>query len=767
MGIFDEASATVSSIGNSISSAVTAVEDGLASGLSAVKDAAGGIGDLGSGFSLDGLTGGIGKLFGGLASLLPTATKKLDVKLPIPNPLFDYASYTYSLGLARLTQKELNDPDKTYRKGITGQLLARSANRDPSNRPQTAYGKFDFYIEDLVIGTQIGHEKGSNSNLTGDVKFKIIEPYSMGMFFLACQALAQQKNPNTGKPEWNNWKVAPWLLIIEFRGNKETGQILSIPNTSRYLPIQMTVMRMTVTENGAVYDIEGRPDNHGAFSNKYTKFKVDHSIRGRTVQELLQKGEKSLQAAINKRLVDTADAVGMEKPDQILILFPADRSSAGSATVTTGENTDGATVDINSQQIYNKLGVSEVDGELIQGAISTNKIGLSTMGFDDTRKADTPIGKDNDAYDDKGNLKRGQNTVDATVTEMKFSQDTDITNAINQVIMQSTYAKKALDPEALTPEGYRTWWSVDVQMYPVGKENKATGEKPKLIVYRVLEYSVHNSSGPVPSQTKPKGYPKLKEQAVKEYNYVYTGKNTDIIRFDIKFETNFNNANVADGFSGTMDSKTAAQSSTSEKTGNPQEKSLPQGQDSDTTPGVLGTGLNSFAGTQSGTDKQGGGGLETQAVRSARLFHDSITKGRDMVNLDNFEIIGDPYYIVQSGLGNYTAKHSQYYNLASDHSVDYQSGEVDILINFRTPVDINQATGLYDFSKNNASAPVLGMSGLYKINTITNSFSKGMFTQKLSGYRRPNYESKKEPRNDQVFANRTENNPKDPNAKEK
>jgi hypothetical protein len=776
MGFFDDAGATISSavdsastavsgVTSSISNAVTAVEGGLASGLSAVKDGIGGLSNLGSGLSLDGVIGNISSAFGGIASLVKSAVKPLpNVKLPLPNPLFDYASYTYQISLATLTQAEINSPDTTYRTGKVGRLLAKSANIDPNNRPQTAYGKFDFYIEDLTFTSQIGFEKGSNSNLTSAIKFKIIEPYSMGMFFLAAQQLAQQKNPATGKPEWGNWRVAPWLLIIQFRGNTEIGQITTIPGTSRYIPIRMTQLVMNVTEQGAVYDVTGQVDNHAALSNANTKFKSDHAVRGNTVQEMLQKGEKSLQAVMNKKLQDVADANGIENPDKMLFLFPADRSSAG--VTGSGENSDGATTDVNAQAVYAKLGVSVVDGELIQSATNTNKIGLASMSFDDTRKADAPVGKDNDVYDDKGNLKRGKNTVNPTVTDMKFSQDTDITNAINQVIMQSSYVTSSLDPAALTPEGYRTWWNIDVQMYPIGPENKATGEKPKLIVYRVLEYMVHNSSGPVPSETKPYGYTNLAKQAVKEYNYIYTGKNTDVIKFEIKFESNFQNAMTADGFSGTMDNKTAAQSSSAEKEKNPQNRSLPAGQEPDTTLGVFGTAINKFTRILSGTDKAGGGGLETQAVRSARLFHDTITKGRDMNDL-NLEIIGDPYFIVQSGQGNYTSKHSQFYNLAADGSIDFQSGEVDIMVNFRTPVDINQGTGLYDFGKNNATAPLEGFSGLYQIRRIENTFRSGNFTQKLIGNRRPNYESKKEPTKEQVYATRTQNNSKDENSKEK
>jgi hypothetical protein len=106
-----------------------------------------------------------------------------------------------------------------------------------------------------------------------------------------------------------------------------------------------------------------------------------------------------------------------------------------------------------------------------------------------------------------------------------------------------------------------------------------------------------------------------------------------------------------------------------------------------------------------------------------------------MTTLD-MEIIGDPYFIVQSGTGNFTAQPTQYSNLNSDGSINHQSGEVDILVNFRTPVDINQSTGLYDFGKN-ASAPVAMFSGLYMVRVLTSTFSKNEFKQVLQLQRRP------------------------------
>ena len=144
-----------------------------------------------------------------------------------------------------------------------------------------------------------------------------------------------------------------------------------------------------------------------------------------------------------------------------------------------------------------------------------------------------------------------------------------------------------------------------------------------------------------------------------------------------------------------------------------------------------------FINTLTKSDRGGGGGSETQATRAARLFQDAVSTMTDLYNLD-ITIIGDPYYIMQSGAGNYTSQQSQFSNLNVDGSMNHQNGEVDIEVNFRTPIDINQTTGLYSFSQaGNKTAPVLAYSGLYCVQEVTSTFSQGKFTQNLKGFRRP------------------------------
>ena len=576
------------------------------------------------------------------------------LKLPLPNPLFKYATYDYVLGIAVLTDTDLNYPDKSYRIGKRLPLICKSANADPSNRVLTPYGKLDFFIENLTLNSTLGYEANNNTNVTG-ISFEIIEPYSMGLFTIACQQASW-------KAGHNNWRSAPFVLTIDFRGNQENGTMAKIPGTSRQIPFKFTEIEATVKESGTVYRCTAMPYNQLAFTTKSAVLKTDTTVSGATVQEVLQTGDKSLQAVLNKRMQQLKTDGIVAVPDEIIILFPTDYSSKASSS---GNTDAGATADPkqgSSEEIYKLLGVTKTDNNLaVQAGADCNQLGLSPLGFDQARKGTPPIGKDNQIYDP--NLKvnvRANNTADPSISDFKFSQESDIPNAINQVLLQSKFAVDTLGADRLSPEGWRNWWRIDPQVYMVSTDanDSSTGEKPKIIVYRVIPYKVHASTA-APPNVKAPGFDKLALEVVKEYNYIYTGKNVDVLRFDITLSNTFTTMLAADGLKRSQDVKTSADDGGTDGkdtniapavNGNPVEKK----------PGVTPTSV-SYTALNTSSDRKGGGGPDTEGTRAARVFHDAITLGQDLIRL-NMEIIGDPYFIAQSGMGNYTSRITQFNN---------------------------------------------------------------------------------------------------------
>jgi hypothetical protein len=667
------------------------------------------------------------------ASSISTKFKTFsEISLPIANPLFDYATFNYILGIGVLTDTDLAFPDKSYLINRTLPsdkpipLIAKTAGIDPNNRINTPYGKFDFFIDHLELSASIGFESGNNTN-TVQLSFDIQEPYSMGLFSIACNQAALEAGHK-------NWRDAPFLLTVEFRGNTETGVLANIPGTSRYIPFKFTNMSMTVNHTGCVYHCNAMAYNQSALSTKHAVLTNDISVKGKTVQEILQTGEKSLQAVWNKRLQQFKDDKIIEVPDEVIIVFPNDIASESTdATADESGDSSGTATTVGSTDIYSKIGVtkSAINQTQVQDPANCNMLGKASMGFGQEKPADSPYGKDNNVYNEEWKVYvQANNVPDFTVSDFKFSQDTDIPNAINQVLLQSNYPHGAFDSKSITPEGYRKWWRIDVQLYNVSSDAnlKSTGVKPKIIVYRVVPYNVHESSGVMPNNVKPRGYDKM--NVVKVYNYIYTGKNVDIKKFEIKIENTFQAMMNADAGKSSQDIKEAAENGGFlSKVAN-----MFSLVGTDPEDGVTPT-QTSYSTTKTDTDRLGGGGSETVANRIARNFHDQVCSGMDMIMLD-MEIIGDPHWIVQSGVGNYTSQQTQFPTLNADSSVNYQSGEVDIIVNFRCPIDINQATGMDDFTGGAPTSELMQFSGLYRVNQLTSLFNRGDFTQVLKGQRR-------------------------------
>lgn len=677
------------------------------------------------------------------------------IPLPLPNVLHDYASYNYIIGFAVITNDDLASPDATYmsNKSVltdkkTGETessnlryIFKAGNSDPENRINTDYGKFDFFIDDLVIESVIGLERSNNTNTT-NITFTVTEPYSMGLFSIACQQAAWQAGHD-------NWREAPFLITIEFRGNDDAGVMRLVPTATRHILVKWQEMSMTVNHTGSVYQCSVFAWNNAALTTKNAVLKNDMSIKGSTVQEVLQTGENSLQAVWNKRLQQLKEDKVIEIPDEILILFP---DEVYSDTKNEGDTEDNSPATITSSasqdDIYKKLKVtkSEKTNTQVQDPANCNIIGQATVGVGPQKSADAPFGKDEVVYDEKLKVNvRQNNTPDATVNDFRFRQDTSIPNAINQVILQSNFPQSSLDPAAMTEEGYVKWWRIDTQVYTISSDAnyKSTGTQPKILVYRVIPYNVHNSSGVVGSNAKPKGYDVLYKNACKSYNYIFTGKNVDVLNFEIKLENSFAVSMAADAGKHSQDIKDAHAQGTE-----PHDVDLIKVEGEAPEQNTMPTMVN-YNGTKTNTDKLGGGGSDNSITRAARMFHDSVTRGTDMLMLD-MKIVGDPFFIAQSGVGNYTSMPTEYANINKDGSVNWQNGEVHIVVNFKTPIDFDYLnTGMYQFQGNTQpgekfAAPVMQYSGLYRINQVSSTFKAGQFEQRLTGQRLPLQEKEKE-----------------------
>jgi hypothetical protein len=646
-------------------------------------------------------------------------------KLPIPNVLSRFASYNYILGLSCLTPNELNFPDESYKTGKTPELgfICKTASIDTANRFNAVGGyKLDFFMTELTINGQYGFEKSSGNTNSLTLEFTVVEPFSMGQFVTVMQVAAYQAG-------YTNYNDASYLITVDFRGNTETGQLVNIPNTTKHIPFKITNIDMKVTASGATYHVKGYVTNGEALNDTYATIKSDVFITGETVQEMLQSGEKSLQSILNRQFKELQKDTGIE-PDQIFILFPDAISSQTSLGIAKT-----ATISTQSS-IKEKLKVSESGNNgVIKQDGAVNPIGKAPMNFDIARNNkefpeyiatwDTDINKP----------RRADNKIDPKKGAFQFKQGIRIEQIINAVIQQSSYPKDAMAPGADDSAGMRAWWRIDTQVYHTpSKANKSgTGFTPKIVVYRVIPYGYHDSKMLAAGAGAP-GLKELEKRVAKRYEYLYTGLNTEVLTFDLTIRNGFISAFAFDNFARNQDAfkqnKTGSVSDAPEKDKRPEIKVVNKG-DPVLQGGSVQDSQSRYTAIKTNTEGMTGSPTENMFVIAGKLMHEALTTPYDMVNL-NLKIVGDPYYIANSGMGNYTIA-STAQNITEKGDIDFQSSESDIMINIKSPTDIAQSTGLYDFRKTQTTNM---FKGFYKLTRVVSTFKDGSFTQQLSGYRR-------------------------------
>jgi hypothetical protein len=671
---------------------------------------------------------------GPVATALRQGTPRvpIDRSPPMRNILHNYASYNYIITMFIVSPESYNFAK--YRNGDEGSIILKTGSGSPENRVQTEYGKFDFYIDDLeLVGVCAGTpETGNASNCTAS--FKIIEPYSMGLFMQSLVVASQENG-------YQNYFDAPVIIKIEFKGHLNVedqgvhADALSIEKTTRYLCFHLGNMDMKVTHRGAEYTFSGAAVNELAMASTYSEGKTDFSIEGSTVHEILQTGKRSLQRVINDKFEKIAIDAGVE-PDKIIIYFPTDMSFGPDTMMTDGQ--DQATVDpaassgANSVEEALKVSIGENE-TLVQQESDINVIGTSSMGFDFLRPADQPFAKDNDAYDPETQVvDRSKVNIQPNVGVLRFSQGMNIQHIINQVILISDYCKNALKPEQVTEDGKIPYWRINSQVFYLNPSAniEKKGVSPKLIVYRITPY-FRDAAPLLPTNADNPHAEHIAKNILKEYDYIYTGKNLDVLNFDIHFAPGFYRplyADLSQHGEGVVTQQQLANAAEEEFSVNetPPEGTAPS---ENNMPSPI-----MYDKIQSSTANRGGTARDTPSTIAARQMHDILfNSSSEMAKLE-LTILGDPYYIGDSGVGNYYAKESEYHEMNADHGINHQSTDIRISLTFRTPIDLDPSIGAYNFG---STKMVNKFSGIYVVSVVTSKFSKGRFSQILTGYRQP------------------------------
>lgn len=676
---------------------------------------------------------------------------------PLMNPLHSYASYTYGISLAMLTIDEYNQIVKEQ-KYVPKRILISSAGRhtdaksadDPNQFVRAKYFSEDFYFDDLEITTIVGLNERSRATNAIDLNFTIVEPFGMSLIDRII------KLASSDEVKARNYLEQPYLLQIDFFGINDAGIIIgAIPNQTKRIPIKLLKMDIKASNRGAEYKIEACPYNHTAYNVATLATPAHFEVVAGSVASFFQSTEAESFIAEAKTQRDDLSKRGITiGPDGLA------RGSTGEVIPLTAVDQRTANI-ISADPIYKVKSYGSAYNAYYNDLLKTKKIKVADKIFfkfaPELAEAKFKLGK-NLSYQNvpmaeastelsvrAGKTDAANAGLDYSTAIFSINRGTSIEAVINYVIRNSDYIQNQLtvsadygsDSNAYFEKKNSTkdlplkWFKIVPQVVLTEYDGvrKVWGRE---ITYNVIPYEVWNTKIAAAPQGTWK-YP------VKKYNYFYTGKNTDVLDFNIEFNALYYTAVTAykrhmasvygltdyddrelnpDKYEGVADPNNAVQPM----------KEVPM---------VLDSQARSTGGNYTPTS--------ATAVDVQQSLY--VTAGGDMLQ-GTLHIIGDPQFIKQddvfyppfnvidslSGKTVVEPKTSDA-RLIADGSLRMDNKEVYVEVTFKTPIDVNETTGLVDFGAEFQQTSMF--SGMYRVLTVKNKFNGGKFEQVLDLVRLP------------------------------
>ena len=671
----------------------------------------------------------------------------VDLSKVLPNTLLQYASYTYGLSLHLLSAEEYN---KVVEKGefVPNRVLIASAGRynntpGPSQFIRSPKFKEDFYFDGLNLETLVSPNAISRNSNAIKYDFSLIEPYGF--------TLLDRIINISYELECENYLDMPYMLQIDFFGIDDAGEIIgAIPNTTKHIPIRLNKMDVKVTARGTEYRIEGVPYHHSAFDITTVSTPATFEVAAKNVGQFFQSDETA---------GDTTDITSQRESSQGSLYLRNDGRLVGPEGQIVPVNT--LNQSLLSIKTKRELGLIKSFGTALnnfqKSLYDSRKIGVNdtyVFNFIDPEIADSPftegLGAENITPKDTGmtdirflnaikksDLGFNTNSYDPNQHILQINAGTHIDRVISYVIRHSKWmTDQVVIPDGvLDPEKYLTdlaakkdqpfKWIKIIPSIKLGEFDRIRKIWSRTITYHIQKYEIRNlkvNIGPGATAKNP----------VKSYSYTYTGKNIDVLDLDIKFNFTYYNA-----FSVNRSSLTnvvpIANPNLETQTANPQGWYQSE-QDANAVmpmvmkPQIMDTG--SRASGRAITPKQV---AITEA--EASLMTNSLA---DMLVV-KLRILGDPSFIKQDDVFWTPKSNTQVSEnknnadprLTPDGSLKMDNGMVYVNLTFRTPIDIDESTGLMKFDSPEFKTNVSLFSGLYFITIITNEFRNGQFTQVL------------------------------------
>lgn len=583
-----------------------------------------------------------------------------------PNPLDQYVNYTYGLTLFALSPEEFNG--LSAGSTTSGQVLIASGGR--RNKGLTRNSEFyeDFYFDNLKMNTVIGMNARSRSSNVIDIQFTVQEPYGISLLNRLLKV--------AGDLGAENWNEMPFLIQVDFFGNNEDGTLVNpIPDQTKKIPLKLIECKIKVSTKGSEYQFAAVPYHHSAFLENAGTTPAFLEVTAKTVKDFFSSGKDSPGSYTNalnsyqKSLAEKENSAGgkfQEYPDEYEFII--DDEIAEATLVNSKRNN-------------------------VRSAPTANnnfKLATTSDGIRAHKDPDSPATL----------------AMDFQVTPINAG--TSIIDVINQVIRNSSYIS---DQVGGGGGGTISWYKI-LPKIEIKEFDKIRKVYQKKYIYYISKIELHNTKYPDAPMSLP-------DRWSKEYDYVFTGKNQQILDFSIDFNTMFYTVMTAHR------DKLKKQ----EITPDPKAEDEDEGYSNDSGEKTIDPNQVKTVAGQTDVSTLAEGNNDVKNISANDLYKSIMTNSRgDMVNV-KLKVSGDPEFIKQDDIimeptlqptvGEVTAE--------SNNSLTTDGGEVYVYLRFRSPSDINQDSGLYDFEK----YPDSVFNGLYRVITVENIFERGQFLQNL------------------------------------
>ena len=655
-----------------------------------------------------------------------------------PNVLHNYADYTYGISIHLLTAEDYNklkdSPGSYTPKNV---IVASGGRRNTTDFARNEYFNEDLFIDDVEFMTIIGMGDSNRSTNALQLKFKIIEPY--GMTFI------DRINQATWMLGHKNHTQAPYVFQIDFFGNTDSGNLKMISECGpKRIPIQILNMTCKVTDRGSEYTVSAIPYNHQAFNDTIGKTPTTINVTAKNLSDFFRNADGGTNDLKTTKSTDQREA-----QKENVVEAPA---TINSDSLTNGINSWFAT--LLSKNTISQLPEYRFDfdkdiiggsaGELKSTAVVVaQKIPMAVAdqlrsssfisNLVTPNKSETKVTPGSEAKSDvQVYTIPGGTSIEAVINSMVKSSKYFLDQIANYPSMTDEQYKKAVETNTVTP----IRWIKIIPKVEILKFDEKTNLYAKRITYRVEPSNIANGKIEAAPSID------LNQQTVsKQYKYMYTGQNTDILSLDIDFNMAYLLQTTA--LKQSLTSYGAQTAASQVSNDQPANSSLtqPPGPDSLMRMGIVsdhGAKGMTVINTPTCTDESDANDILRNITTSA---------GSDMINV-KMKIIGDPSFIQQDDvLFNNTNTDVDTANphVTPNGSIK-TSNAIYVWISFLTPVDVDEANGMMKFDEFKSNK----FSGVYQILTVDNVFKGGKFEQTLNLIRIQNQQRKAVKPNDSL-----------------